>query len=166
MMPGLGQVYQRRYAIAAAFFCIFTTANFVPQARLILPVLALLASFEAFRQERKDVPGPKTRLYVFCSVGMIGFLGWMSFAATAFLPVGNTLATHEQADRLAGEIRRCRQLLGRDPAGFFECPESGQAADPWGRAYRYQKTESGFEIRSAGPDGAFGNRDDYRFTYR
>ncbi len=41
-----------------------------------------------------------------------------------------------------------RQLLGYVPQ------------DPWGRQIRYSPSESGFELRSAGPDGVFGNKDD------
>ena len=32
--------------------------------------------------------------------------------------------------------------------------------DPWGTPYRYTTTTNGFEIRSAGPDKAFGTADD------
>lgn len=166
MLPGLGQVYQRRYAVASIVFCVFTAANFVPHGRYLLPLFALLSSFEAFRRSGPIEKEPRFRIYLFGSVGLIGFLGWMSFAATAFLPVGNTLQTHEEADGLAREARQCAKLLGRYPTGLHECPEHKAVSDPWGRPYRYQKTESGFEIRSLGPDGVLGSRDDYRFTYR
>ena len=40
-------------------------------------------------------------------------------------------------------------------------PAAAAAADAWGRRIRYERlSDSGFRLRSAGPDGAFGTGDD------
>ena len=183
MLPGLGQVYQRRFVMASVVFTIFTAMQFYLPLRAFLPLVALVASFEAFLRgpqvkmvsqsvsaEKNSRKSSQFRNYVFSTIAVIGFLGWMSFASMAFLPVGASVTTKEAADHLAKEVKQCAKLLGRYPAGLSECPSEGfdpvMALDSWGRPYHYQSNAQGFEIRSLGPDGVLSTRDDYRFTYR
>ena len=35
--------------------------------------------------------------------------------------------------------------------------------DPWGTSLRYTRTEKGFRLASAGPDGSFGTEDDINY---
>lgn len=56
----------------------------------------------------------------------------------------------ENLDELTVETETRAALLGKS-----------KLADPWGTEYRFtKKTKFTFEIRSAGPDGQFGNEDD------
>jgi hypothetical protein len=51
------------------------------------------------------------------------------------------------------------EQLVNPPRGMAPITES-IPNDPWGREYIYRKTNTGYEIRSMGPDGADGGGDD------
>ena len=48
-------------------------------------------------------------------------------------------------------------IPGSDPPAWPEWPHR---TDPWKREIRYEPTENGFELRSAGSDGVFNTSDD------
>lgn len=70
-------------------------------------------------------------------------------------------------DRALEQKRAQTRRLPRDFAAFMRAEfsqggdaERDPAKDPWGTFYRFQKTKTGFEIMSAGPDEKMGNEDD------
>lgn len=169
LLPGLGQVFQRRLAPAVLFFAGFTALSFLRYGRWLLPIVALGAAVETFLQEQKaptsSEGGPRRTL--FTVVGMLGFFGWMSWVSPVFLPVGDLLETQGQADDMAKAIRRCRNDLGRLPGQLSECAGTGLfVQDNWGETFQYRADARGFEIRSSGRDRQLGNGDDFVFHYR
>jgi hypothetical protein len=59
----------------------------------------------------------------------------------------------QSVDELRYQIKAEKDATGRYPA-------SVEAADPWGNAYVYERTEQGFTLYSAGPDAVAGTEDD------
>jgi len=168
MLPGLGQVYQRRFLPGVLCFAGFTALSFLTPARSLLPVLAIGSALESFLSEKKKPatsPDVKPRLSLYAAVGMIGFLGWFSWVSPVFLPVGNLLDTQAQAEELARGIRGCRKSLGRLPAQLSDCPGLS-IRDNWGQNFYYGTDDRGFQIRSSGRDKQLGSEDDFVFHYR
>jgi hypothetical protein len=70
-----------------------------------------------------------------------------------------------QLEIFAEAVEVYRQNNEALPDSLGQLAESGYvkapiAKDPWKGDYQYGKTEKGFRIVSAGPDGAFGTPDD------
>jgi len=169
MLPGLGQVYQRRLIPAALFFSGFTALHFVSVGRWLLPLVAVAASAEAYFYEKK-VPSPsaqpRSRLVAFFIVAIIGLVSWTILAGPAFLPVGNLLDVKESAEGYAAAVRRCKSELKKLPQAVSECASPRFPADPWGNAFQYRVIENGFVLRSPGRDQLPETGDDFVFRYR
>ena len=173
MLPGLGQLYQGSHLLACGLFSIFIALSLFPGTRLIVPLVAFAASWEAFRRNNLSGGGAKVetpshpglRTFAFAAVGMIGFLAWMGWVSPAFLPVGTQMDINDQVDRLAAEIRACRKAQGSYPRTLEDCLSSRKSnvspIDPWGSPYVYTLLPDGFELRSPGRDRKLGTEDDY-----
>jgi general secretion pathway protein G len=92
-----------------------------------------------------------------------------------------TRASSDLKSNLALALDLFEQDTGRYPSGadgldaLVEAPagvdnwrgpylRGGLKPDPWGNAYEYQENNGGYTIRSAGPDGQSGNKDDITAT--
>jgi len=169
MLPGLGQVYQRRLVPAALFFSGFTALHFISAGRWLLPLVAVGASAEAFFHERKNptsLAQPRSRWLAFSVVAVIGLVSWTILAGPAFLPVGNLLDAKESAEGYAAAVRRCKGELKKLPQAVSECSSPRFPADPWGNAFQYRVIENGFVLRSPGRDQIPETGDDFVFRYR
>ena len=169
LLPGLGQVYQRRYGMAVLAFSTFTAIYFWPAGKAAMPVMAIAVATECFLREKKipSVQSGRTRNSLFAVVGMLGFLSWMLYVSPAFLTVGSLMDTQDQAEKFAARIRSCRKLMG--PAvtcAGFPPGANEPILDPWGESFSYRPDSKGFEIRSSGPDKKAGTGDDFVFHYR
>lgn len=91
LLPGLGQVYQRRPGRGISIFLAFTLLNSLPTTRPFLVVPVVVGSWDAYRGtpatgEAPDAAGSEGRRYWFLAAGFAAFVGWMSlFAMTIFL---------------------------------------------------------------------------------
>jgi hypothetical protein len=174
LLPGLGQLRQREPAIALGFFAAFT-AGHLAGWRLVVPLVAGAASFDAWRRQRAgareigegtDSRKETGRAFAYLAVGSLGFLAWFALVAPAFLPVGIQMDINDQVDKLVREVRACARKQGSIPRSWEECRTDGAPRDPWGRPWALGPQGEGFELRSGGPDGELGNGDDFVYRYR
>lgn len=192
MMPGLGQIYLGAYFRGVGLFVAFIILAVLPEARLLLPLAALLAAaevgrfkgarvwvgsgiWEGFPQWAKPLqrafetsaPERKSRAFYYTVVGIVGFSGWMMLFAPSLYPFHFQSQINEDVERIADKVRIYRDHNGKLPGTsgeFFE----GRAPsnDPWGSAYAVEADGSGFSVRSNGPDKQGGTRDDFIFRFR
>jgi len=60
----------------------------------------------------------------------------------------------------AQDLQRLRLKIESEKMDTGSYPASIDSKDPWGNQFRYAVLEQGYTLRSAGPDGVFGNEDD------
>ncbi len=174
MLPGLGHVFSGNALRGMFFFGLFTLLNGTAATRVIVPMVVVVASWDAYRTTpaEKDAVSQQKRA-AFLAVGFISFLAWMSMVAMVLLPYGKQDTINRTVEYLSDGVKACARELKRLPATLDECGDGfakvRRLKDPWGLAYAYRPQGEGrFEIRSAGRDGNFDTEDDfiYRYTYR
>jgi hypothetical protein len=172
LLPGLGQVYQKRFGEGLLFFGVFVCLLWFPVTRPYIFLVVLASAYEAHRRhaQREEEEDPTWKLYVFFSGGFLAFFGWFILAGSDLLPFSVQLRMQSRIDPLVKELKSYKVNHGYYPESLVEMVSDRAAGDtegeplqtdPWGRPFDYRKTESGFELRSAGRDGVFGNKDDY-----
>ena len=188
-LPGLGQVYQRRYSAGAVFFFSFIAFITISPDYHLLPLLALVAGLEtrrfraasdtagalaqlAWSKKFEDKYAPrlnKARIPIFTFVGSLGLAAWMTLFAPNLFPMQTQWKLNNQSEQLAGHVKRFRGQKGKLPVAWEAClPEAQRklAVDPWGTVFRLTLDVDGFEIRSAGKDKTFGTVDDFSYHFR
>lgn len=173
-LPGLGQLYQRRFPVAAAGFLPFWAFLALMPGHAWPLLLAVGFGAEAFRWGTLHPPAEvssvvfKRRRTAYTATGIIGFCFWAMLVSPAALPLQRQAMANAAADRLAAFYRNCAREIGRKPSSAADCAALGEpkAPDPWGRAFHYLATERGFELRSAGADGKATTQDDFVYQYR
>jgi hypothetical protein len=127
-LPGLGQLSQKRYLAAVAFFSVFTLTSTGVYSLWALPLTAFLSALETLRWEKPRVLGKGLRI-AYGVVGALGLFWWFGLLSSLFLParagVGAELQELKKADY---------SILLKDPdrpsdlkARCFLLPEVNQA---------------------------------------
>ncbi len=173
-LPGLGQLYQRRFLAAAlGFFPFwFCLARYPGHPWTLL--LSVAFATEAFRRaghakQQEVKPEALTRRKLAYTItAVIGFCFWGMLVSPAALPLQRQSVANAAADQLSVFIRDCARRRGERPALLEECAVFGipKIFDPWGGNFHYVPTDRGFELRSFGADGKAGNSDDFLYRYR
>lgn len=191
LLPGLGQVYQGWYARGLTLFTAFTLISLFRDGRILLPVAAFLAGFEAYRPKAKREwwavweeelasywaryfkdPSRPNRLRKPCyiAVGVMGFLGWFFLFAPALYPFEAQARLNDSVDLLADRVREYRAAKGNIPPALSEVLHATDAQnlliDPWGQSLLIRATPEGFEIVSKGKDRTESTQDDFRYRFR
>lgn len=99
----------------------------------------------------------------------IALLAWSWRSTTivdtdeALFPAPASLTNH-RIDVLSIVVDQMKQSTGMYPAALEEVDtkncRSNRRCDGWGHPIKYTRTATGYELRSAGPDGVVGNADD------
>lgn len=183
LLPGLGQLYLGRWARAACLFAAFALLLLMPFGRWLIFLLAPYAAWEAHRAAIRLEPLPETaakgilsreraflslgrdkyRLPAFIGVGVLGFSAWFIGLFPFMSPVAFQAELNEEAFRLGS----C--LKARGTLNVADCVPPGDAdlaRDPWGGRYTAEEAEGRVLLRSAGPDGEVGTRDDFVYRFR
>lgn len=182
-LPGLGQLYQKRFPAAFVFFAAFLGAlSGLHSSRWIATIglfgasallwaIALCAGLEALRRDREssDPPSP-SRGIAYLLTASCGFLFWFGEAGIGLLPYQASMRVSIDVERLVREIQLCTQKRGAPPEALERCERFSTLPriDPWGEPYRYVLSDSErFELASAGEDRRWGSADDriYRFRH-
>ncbi len=168
MLPGLGQVYQRRFVWAFPFFIAHVTALSFANYRVWIFVPMVISAWDAQRQPNQKAVEWNTRTFTYLVAGGIAFFSAFSLMIDRVLPfpaIGKMTAV---ADLLSDQIISCALVRGTMPSALAQCPEveAKWRKDPWGTPFRYVIVATGFEIRSAGRDGLDQTDDDFIFHFR
>lgn len=160
-LPGLGQLSQKRYAYAVAFFLTFIGSTIFSRVWWVTPVIALLSGVETFRFPGAQIPSDRKLKVSYSLVASIGFLAWFSYFGNTFFPLAKLMTTNEDVQAIRNGFRQC---LGTTPTpqkeGTCLIAAVGSKTDPWGTAYAVGVGDGLLEIRSAGPDRKMGTDDD------
>ncbi|MCB0405268.1 MAG: hypothetical protein KDD51_10820 [Bdellovibrionales bacterium] len=185
MMPGLGQLFTHRIVPGVGFFMIFATLLALPNTRLLLPLLVIVAASEAYfslKAKTREGESWRTgevsywrsqkdqyRLPLFTFVGILGAIAWIFLFFPQVTPLGAQSDLNDRVDRIAENVYRYRTRHGVPPhsleAALREGGLSHLLLDPWGFPYVLEVSETGFFILSAGPDSKMGTADDSRYTF-
>lgn len=196
LLPGLGQVYQRHYSRGIGLFVAFSILACFGEARLLLPLAALLTSVEAYRNkkvsgsyDKKSTPRwakwfveqNNVRFYrkwLYSLVAGLGFILWFGLFAPVLYPNYYQVELNAQMDWLADEVREFHAKTGRFPNPLSQINESGRdlseqssyfpsrLVDPWGQPIQIIEVDNGFELRSSGPDKKVNTKDDFSYFYK
>ena len=172
LLPGLGQLYQKRTRVSFAFFSGFTVMALRLNLASFVPIFALLSGLEALRWQSslfyrptvEAVPA-RGREALFGLVGGVGFMSWFWLVVPSWLPVTSARDCIIRAEVLADQVKVCARKLGHYPRALVEC-QLIPPIDPWGNVFQYRVTTMGFEILSLGPDGKIDTADDRRYRFR
>ncbi len=159
-LPGLGQLSQRRFAYAIAFFLTFISSTLLSQVWWLTPFIALLSGIETFRFPGAQMPGDRRLKISYSIVASIGFLAWFTYLGNTFFPLAKQMTANEDVQAIRIGFRQC---VGADrtPQKAAACLHSGGGRrDPWGSEYALGWGEGVLEIHSAGPDRQMGTDDD------
>ena len=88
LLPGLGQLFQRRLALASALFLAFTLLSFFPKTLPYSTLVAFLAAWEAARAPRMEPPATsqeRWRKAIYLIVGCLANLAWGLAALSSLL---------------------------------------------------------------------------------
>lgn len=173
-LPGLGQLYQRRFVVAGCGLIPFWTVLAL-QPGTVWPLLfAFGFGAEAFLFGEKHGegiptdPGARRRRQAYGATGVIAFCFWIMMAAPAAGLLRRQAEATGRAEGLAAFVRDCARKKGSRPTSFDDCVSEGRPrrSDPWGRDFEMIPTERGFDLRSPGSDGRAGTSDDLVYRYR
>lgn len=172
-LPGLGQLYQRRYPAAAAGILPFWILLAWRPGHAWPLLLAFAFGGEAFfwgsSRPAADLTteGLRRRRNAYVVTAIIAFCFWAMLVSPAALPLQRQAMANAAADNLAAFYKKCARQRGSVPGTAADCgAEARRPADPWGGSFEYALTEQGFELRSPGPDGKAGTADDFVYRYR
>jgi hypothetical protein len=180
-LPGLGQLYQRRFLTAAAGFLPFWICLALAPGHPWPLFLAVGFGAEAFRWGARqhptnesavsNEPAVRRRRTAFAVTAIVGFCFWAMLVSPAALPLKRQAIANAAAERLAAFYQGCARRLGQRPTSRAQCLEQGgqsvsELRDPWGGEFQYLATERGFELRSAGADRKAETADDFVYRYR
>ncbi len=162
MLPGLGQLYQRRLVAAVPFFLFFIVLLW-SDFRLWIVVPMAVAAWDAQRIPAQKLAWDR-RIGFYFIVATIAFFA--SFALLSERVVGQPAMGKMgyTADALAESIQTCGIQRNAMPSTIADCAGLRWGRDPWGQPYAYVLQNAGFEIRSLGRDGVT-SEDDFVFRY-
>src|SRR6185437_14750468 len=105
-------------------------------------------------------------------VAAIGLLAW-SWRSSGIGDTDQDLfttpasLTSHRLEVLSILVEQLKESTGKYPAGLeavdVKACRENRRCDGWGCPISYLRTSAGYELRSAGPDGVFGNSDDLIF---
>lgn len=79
LQPGLGQLYQKRFFKAAAFFSFFAWALFSSRGVAFIPFLVVASAADIYFLSSIDEKARNPqREWLFAACGFIGFLSWVN----------------------------------------------------------------------------------------
>lgn len=160
-LPGLGQLSQKRYAYAIAFFLTFIGSTIFSRVWWVTPLIALLSGIETFRFPDAQLPADRKLKASYSIVASIGFLAWFSYFGNTFFPLAKQMTANDDVQAIRTGFRQC---LGAEPtaqkASACLISAAGSKTDPWGTVYAVGLGDGVLEIRSAGPDRRMGTDDD------
>ncbi len=172
-LPGMGQLYQRRYRAAAAGILPFWFLLAVLPGHAWPLLLAFAFGGEAFYWGSSrpaieaSTEGLRRRRNAYVVTAIVAFCFWAMLVSPAALPLRRQGMANAVADKLAGFYQACARQRGSPPANAADCgAEARRPTDPWGGSFDYVLTERGFELRSAGADGKWATPDDFIYRYR
>jgi hypothetical protein len=169
-LPGLGQLYQRRWPAAAAGFVPFWALLAYRPGTALPLLLAVAFGAEAFywatTHELNEGPTPKRRRYAYGATAVAAFCFWGMLVSPVALPLQRQALANRTAEGLAAFVKRCAKERHIRPASFAECGEPPARRDPWGGDFEIKATDRGFELRSPAADGKAGTADDFVYSYR
>lgn len=168
LLPGLGQLYQKRVGAAVLCFVVYIAVLALGTYRVWIFVPMALSAGDAQRQPNQPYAIWNARTLSYFLVGTTAFIFAFSLMVEKVLPYPQIGKMSYVADALAEEIRRCAVAAHVLPPRFESCP--GLAArwktDPWGHAFVYEPLPPGFEIRSVGRDGQDKTDDDFVYRFQ
>ena len=85
--PGLGQLYCSRPFVTFTFFAAFIFCELTPQYHSLLPLVAIVASLEAYIKYRPIKNVSRTRTYFFASVATLALTYWFFLFAPIVIPM-------------------------------------------------------------------------------
>jgi hypothetical protein len=164
LLPGLGQLYEKRTIKAGFYFSLFVIG--LSSFPLAVPFIAVFSGLEVLLMRMPVVEAEKRRRDIFLASGSVAFMGWFFSIASYFNPIAAQMQMNDKMERCAVEIRECRLRLGKYPLSLQECLlKEENWRDPWGNPVKYLSTGSGFELRSWGRDAIEGTKDDLTYSY-
>ncbi len=140
----------------------FVTCGLVSPVGLVLSAVGL-------RREPRGLAIAGLVLGILGSLWMV--LGGLAFgaalvgigaAAKGAVPTAATLATLGESEVAIEKYRSEHNGQLPDDWKAVVSAAGAKTTDAWGHEIRFKKTASGYELRSAGPDGVFDNADDLK----
>jgi len=166
-LPGLGQIYQGNYFRGCTLFSAFLLFLLFPSVRLMIPLVAIYAGWEAFKVKETFPEKGRFRTFLYTTAAIVGFVAWVMLFSPLLSPFGIQTRINHRADRLADRVRGFARENGRYPTTLSECVEHAPwLKDPWGSDYLFLQAGESFEIRSAGRDKQPFTKDDFVYRYR
>ena len=168
LLPGLGQLYQKRLPPAVLFFAAYIGVLSLSSYRVWIFVPMALSAWDAQRQLKQTYAVWNARTLSYFAVGTVGFFSAFSLMVEKVLPYPQMGKMSYVADALANEIRRCTVEARALPPAIERCPGLAERwkMDPWGRPFRFVPLPPGVEIRSAGRDGLDKTDDDFIYRFQ
>jgi len=146
---------------------VFGGLSFIPGIGVIFGIVAIVIG--AVKGDKKPaflgVGGIAFSCILYGSIFYFGFVAKTGVFADLKIKLASQVMTND-----AGRIALYKLDNGRLPKTLDEVPTSRDApfvkTDPWLKPLRYTPHDDGtFELRSAGPDGAFDTADDIAQTF-
>ncbi|QCK16565.1 hypothetical protein [Mangrovivirga cuniculi] len=181
VVPGLGHVYLKKYAIGCAFFFIPLLCAFIlPIPNQYIYLFAVIMSLTDLYFRVEKVSGTKKALVsllfslviVLIIIPVIFYL----FFLTAYNGSQYVTNKYLNNDHTKDEMMKIEKALvkyihrnNEYPSDFMNFVNrkpiwKSWAYDSWDNPYRYKVNEDGFILISAGLDGVFDTKDDIRVT--
>jgi len=192
LIPGLGQVYCRRWGRGALFFfgALIAGALFPPLGLFISMGVWIWGIVDAYRfaadvqdhgaagdgpvidigKRRFPVLDRRRALtYVALPLGVVALLAGVVFLLLARYGLWGGRFTGEEAEPVVAMIEAHRARTGSYPDSLAalidptDPLEKKRILDSWGSPYLYRAGGGGFELKSAGKDGRPGTEDDLSY---